>query len=214
MISAGRKGALRTRSSIRSAISAPIPTSATPASIRCCTIIRPAGATGAIRRRASTPGSTWLHNPDVAGVDPLEHYLQHGLRRGPRHLSGDRRGHRRRLRRRMVHAAQSRRRRGGRRCARTLRQLRLARGAQPQRLVRHRRVSRALRRRRGRRRQPARSLHDVRVARGPRCIGRLRYARLSGGELRRVEAMVNPLEHFLTFGIYEGRSAVNDGVWH
>ncbi len=29
-----------------------------------------------------------------------------------------------------------------------------------------------------------------------------------------VAAMVNPLEHFLTFGIYEGRSAVNDGVWH
>ena len=27
-------------------------------------------------------------------------------------------------------------------------------------------------------------------------------------------ADVNPLEHFLTFGIYEGRSAVNDGIWH
>jgi hypothetical protein len=24
----------------------------------------------------------------------------------------------------------------------------------------------------------------------------------------------NPLEHFLVFGIYEGRQAVNDGVWH
>jgi len=27
-------------------------------------------------------------------------------------------------------------------------------------------------------------------------------------------AGVNPLDHFLTFGIYEGRQAVNDGVWH
>jgi serralysin len=24
----------------------------------------------------------------------------------------------------------------------------------------------------------------------------------------------NPLDHFLVFGIYEGRQAVNDGVWH
>ena len=27
-------------------------------------------------------------------------------------------------------------------------------------------------------------------------------------------ADVNPLEHFLAFGIYQGRSAVGDGVWH
>jgi serralysin len=27
-------------------------------------------------------------------------------------------------------------------------------------------------------------------------------------------AGVNPLEHFLSFGIYEGRQAVSDGVWH
>jgi len=26
-------------------------------------------------------------------------------------------------------------------------------------------------------------------------------------------ANVNPLEHYLTFGIYEGRSAFGDGVW-
>jgi serralysin len=27
-------------------------------------------------------------------------------------------------------------------------------------------------------------------------------------------AAINPLQHFLQFGIYEGRQAVNDGVWH
>ena len=27
-------------------------------------------------------------------------------------------------------------------------------------------------------------------------------------------ADVNPLDHFLTFGIYEGRQAVNDGMWN
>jgi serralysin len=27
-------------------------------------------------------------------------------------------------------------------------------------------------------------------------------------------AGVDPLEHFLSFGIYEGRQAVNDGLWH
>jgi serralysin len=26
-------------------------------------------------------------------------------------------------------------------------------------------------------------------------------------------AGMNPLDHFLQFGIYEGRQAVNDGVW-
>jgi len=26
-------------------------------------------------------------------------------------------------------------------------------------------------------------------------------------------ANVNPLDHFLKFGIYEGRTAVNDGMW-
>jgi hypothetical protein len=26
-------------------------------------------------------------------------------------------------------------------------------------------------------------------------------------------ANVNPLEHFLRFGIYQGRNAVNDGMW-
>jgi len=27
-------------------------------------------------------------------------------------------------------------------------------------------------------------------------------------------AGINPLEHFLVFGVYEGRQAVQDGVWH
>jgi hypothetical protein len=27
-------------------------------------------------------------------------------------------------------------------------------------------------------------------------------------------AMINPLDHFLNYGIYEGRAAVNDGIWH
>ena len=27
-------------------------------------------------------------------------------------------------------------------------------------------------------------------------------------------ANVNPLEHYLMFGIYEGRQMVNDGIWH
>jgi len=27
-------------------------------------------------------------------------------------------------------------------------------------------------------------------------------------------ARLNPLDHFLNFGIYEGRAAVNDGVFH
>ena len=26
-------------------------------------------------------------------------------------------------------------------------------------------------------------------------------------------AGVNPLDHYLTFGIYEGRTIVNDGLW-
>jgi hypothetical protein len=29
-----------------------------------------------------------------------------------------------------------------------------------------------------------------------------------------VAAHANPLEHVMTFGIYEGRQAVNDGIWH
>jgi len=27
-------------------------------------------------------------------------------------------------------------------------------------------------------------------------------------------AHVNPLDHFLQNGIYEGRVAINDGIWH
>ncbi len=77
-----------------------------------------------------------LHNPDVVGCRSARTLSAARPARGPRHLSGDRRGHCRRLRRRMVHAAQSRRRGCGCRCARTLRQLRLARRAQSQRLVR------------------------------------------------------------------------------
>ena len=40
------------------------------------------------------------------------------------------------------------------------------------------------------------------------------YGGLSGGQPRRRGGDVNPLDHFLTFGIHEGRQAVNDGVWH
>ena len=27
-------------------------------------------------------------------------------------------------------------------------------------------------------------------------------------------AHANPLDHFMTFGVYEGRQAVNDRIWH
>jgi serralysin len=27
-------------------------------------------------------------------------------------------------------------------------------------------------------------------------------------------ANINPLEHYLMFGVYEGRTMVNDGIWH
>jgi len=27
-------------------------------------------------------------------------------------------------------------------------------------------------------------------------------------------AHINPLDHFINNGIYEGRAAVNDGLWH
>ena len=68
----------------RRAISRPIPTCALPASTRWSTITRSAGATGAIRRADFDTTLYLVHNPDVAaaGIDPLEHYLQHGMAEG------------------------------------------------------------------------------------------------------------------------------------
>jgi hypothetical protein len=40
---------------------------------------------------------------------------------------------------------------------------------------------------------------------------------LKDAALRRLHvaaANVNPLDHYFAFGIYEGRSIVNDGIWH
>ena len=54
----------------------------------------------------------------------------------------------------------------------------------------------------------------VRLEGGPRPVGRLRHARLSGGEPGRRRGGRQPARHYLTFGIYEGRQAVSDGLWH
>ena len=92
---------------------------------------------------------------------------------------------------------------------------RLARGAQSERLVRHRRLSRALRRRRRGRRQPAGALRDDRLDRKAaiRRPASTRSAIWPPIRTSRRRAS-NPLDHFLQFGIYEGRAVVNDGIWH
>ena len=150
-----------------------------------------------------------MHNPDVAaaGIDPLAHFLavRHGRR--PRGLS----------------------RRSGRTspAASTpqyylfhnpdvaaagidplfhFNVARLAGGPRSERLVRHRRLSRALRRRGGGRHQSAAHYEAVgwKEGRDPSAgFDTLGYLAANPDV---AAAGINPLDHFLQFGIYEGRA--------
>ena len=215
--SAGTRGAIRTRSSTRRAISRSTRTSRPAASIRSTTITRSAGSEG------RDPSAGLRHH---ALPDP-QSGCGGGRRRSARALSrssawpkaaqayrGDRAEHRQRLRRAILPAAQSGRGGGRRRSAAALQHVRLARRPQSERLVRHRRLSRALRRRGGGGRQPARSTTSSSAGRKA-AIRRPRFDTLGylAANPDVAAADVNPLDHFLTFGIYEGRQIVNDGLF-
>ena len=124
---------------------------------------------------------------DVAAASEHNHAASQqgadfGKRGRLRHRYVCRAEHRRRVRCGILPRPQSRRGGGGRRSARALRHIRLARGPQSQCVLRHRRLSRALRRRGRGGRQSAAALRGVRLEGRPRSVSRLRHAGLPCGE--------------------------------
>ena len=157
-----------------------------------------------------------VHNPDVAaaGIDPLAHYLQFGFAEGRAGLPGDRAEHRQRLRRAILPVPQSGRGGGRRRSAAALPTVRLARGAQPERPGS----------------TPPAICRTTPMSRRPASIRSSTTTQFGWHEGRDPSASfdtlgylaanpdvaaagVNPLDHYLKYGIYEGRQLGNDGMW-
>ena len=82
---------------------------------------------------------------------------------------------------------------------------RLEGGAQSERAVRHQGLSRDLRGRRGGGHQPARSLQPVRLEGGARSVGRFRHDAYLAAYPDVAWGNINPLVHYLQYGIHEGR---------
>ena len=64
------------------------------------------------------------------------------------------------------------------------------------------------------RRQPVAALRAVRLARRARSFGGFDTLHYIAAYPDIAAAHVNPLDHYLNNGIYEGRSAFGDGIWH